>query len=108
MFESLEYQYLEPIYLGLKCLFEKKEYWGTVFHNHDSGHPVYLAGASNDTDNWDYADSPERNRLYKMLKELSDLLRAEMESTRSIWWYDFKDWQSFCKYAVEKYNEDKN
>jgi hypothetical protein len=107
MFENLDKSYLSIIYLGLKSLFDKKEYWGECFHNADPGHPVYFAGADRKK-GWEHADSPERNHLYIMLLELSNLLRKEAEAAAYVWWYDFKDWKAFCEYAIQRYQIYKN
>jgi len=51
------------IYKGLKSIIEIGD--GTGFHNKDLGHPVYVIGATGeDTKAWEYADSPEKNRLF--------------------------------------------
>ena len=45
-------------------------------------------------------DSADENELYQMLKELSDDMRDTMAATETMW-FDFSDWQTFCKFAVE-------
>lgn len=94
-------------YQGLKSLIELGS--GTGFHNADLGHPVYLLGATGNKDtSWEYADSPEKNLLFKMLSQLSkELKELGIEEYRFIWWYDFSQWKDFCKFAVNVYNKNK-
>jgi len=94
------------IYQGLKSLVESGE--GTGFHNDDLGHPVYVVGAKElDDSAWVYADSPDKNTLFKMLSTLSKELK-QAEEFRYIWWYDFSEWKDFCKFALDIYNKKKN
>lgn len=98
----------EYTYLGLKSWIESGSC--TSFHNNDLGHPVYRAGASDDVSNdylknWEYADSPQKNLLFKMLSELSIELKAlGIEDMHNIWWYDFSEWKDFCKFAIDVYD----
>ena len=54
---------------------------GDGFHNGDIGHPVYRMGASDATPEilktWEYADSAEKNVLFKMLLRLTKELKQE-------------------------------
>lgn len=95
------------IYQGLKSLIENGN--GTGFHNADMGHPVYLLGAKGIEDSsWEYADSPEKNLLFKMLSKLSkELKQSGIEDLRFVWWYDFSEWKDFCKFALDVYNKGK-
>ena len=95
------------IYQGLKSLIESGD--GTGFHNADLGHPVYIVGAKElDDSAWVYADSPEKNSLFKMLSKLSkELKQSGIEDLRMIWWYDFSEWKDFCKFALEVYEKKK-
>lgn len=102
--EFFEKQY---IYLGLKSLIESGE--GTGFHNADLGHPVYRIGASDASvemlKHWEYADSPEKSLLFKMLSRLSkELKHLGIEDSRFTWWYDFSEWRDFCKFAIDVYD----
>ena len=95
------------IYLGLRSLIESGSGYG--FHNADLGHPVYRIGASNASvemlKDWEYADSPEKNLLFKMLSRLSkELKQLGIEDMRYTWWYDFSEWKSFCKFATDVYD----
>ncbi len=108
--QSSEFFEKQYIYLGLKSLIESGK--GTGFHNADMGHPVYRIGASNASVEmlkaWQYADSPEKNLLFKMLSRLSkELKQLGIEDFHFIWWYDFSDWRAFCKFAINVYNRKK-
>ena len=96
------------MYQGLKSLIESGN--GAGFHNADLGHPVYLAGAADEfQEMWEYADSPNKNRLFKMVSKLSkELKEMGIEDFRFIWWYDFSEWQDFCRFSVEVYNKSRN
>jgi len=105
---SDDYFEKEFTYLGLKSLIESGK--GTGFHNADLGHPVYRLGASDASadmlKHWEYADSPEKNFLYKMLSRLSEELKQfGIEDYHYIWWYDFRDWKSFCKFVIDIYDK---
>ncbi len=100
----------EYTYLGLKSLIESGS--GAGFHNADLGHPVYRLGASDvpveTLKDWEYADSPEKNLLFKMLSRLSkELKQSGIEEMRFIWWYDFSKWRAFCKFAIDVYDRKK-
>ena len=95
-------------YQGLKALIESGA--GTGFHNADMGHPVYRMGASDTSPeilkDWEYADSPEKSVLYKMLAQLSKELKEEgIEELRYIWWYDFSEWKDFCRFVIDIYDK---
>jgi hypothetical protein len=103
-------KYIEDIYSyqGLKALIEGGN--GAGFHNADLGHPVYRMGASDASQEmlrvWEYADSPQKSVLYKMLLRLSkELKKAGIEELRFVWWYDFSEWKDFCKFAIEVYDK---
>ena len=74
------------------------------------GHPVYVVGANElDDSAWVYADSPEKNRLFKMLSKLSkELKQSGIEDLRMIWWYDFSEWKNFCRFALDVYEKKKD
>ena len=57
---------------------------------------------------WEYADSPEKNLLFKMLSKLSkELKQLDIEESCFIWWYDFSEWRDFCKFAIDIYDRKK-
>jgi len=100
----------ELTYQGLKSLIESGS--GAGFHNADLGHPVYRLGASAASieivKDWEYADSPDKNLLYKMLSRLSkELKKSGIEDLHFIWWYDFSEWRDFCKFAIDTYDRKK-
>jgi hypothetical protein len=105
--------YSEKVYTyrGLKSLIERGS--GTGFHNADLGHPVYRIGASDDATaellkDWEYADSSEKNLLFRMLSKLSKELKSYgIEDMRFTWWYDFSEWRDFCKFAIDVYDRKK-
>ena len=67
--------------------------------------PVYLAGQKG-TPEIDFGDSPDKSQLFQMLFALSQKLKENgVESHRYEWWYDFNDWQSFCKFVVTAYKK---
>ncbi len=105
-----EYFVKEYTYRGIKSLIESGS--GAGFHNADLGHPVYRIGASDSPvemlKDWEYADSPEKNLLFKMLSRLSkELKQSGIEEFRFIWWYDFSEWRGFCKFAIDVYDRKK-
>ncbi len=103
MFAKLSNRQMELVYLGLKSLIETKS--GHGLHNADGGHIVYLMGSKGDiSKDLSNSDSPDKNPLFQMLSALSvQLKKAGIESLHYEWWYDFKDWQSFCKFVVMSY-----
>ena len=103
MFEGLSVTEAELIYLALKGLIETKS--GHDLHNCDGHHPVYISGSQGELKKeFEYADSPDKSTLFKMLSELSAKLKeGGIESHHFTWWYDFKDWQTFCKFVVDSY-----
>jgi hypothetical protein len=97
----------EYTYLGLKSLIESGS--GVGFHNADMGHPVYRIGASDASaetlKEWEYADSPEKNLLFKMLSRLSkELKESGIEGFSFTWWYDFSEWRDFCEFVIDVYD----
>jgi len=73
---------------------------GIGFHNCDQGHPAYVLGADGG-DSSTMGDSPEKNLLYQMVKDLS---WEHGEDAGQV----INDWQDFCKLAVESYKKDKD
>lgn len=107
---NIEYFDKEYTYRGLKSLIESGN--GAGFHNADLGHPVYRIGASGAPvgrlKDWEYADSPEKNLLFKMLSRLStELKESGIEDLHFIWWYDFSEWKDFCKFVIDVYERRK-
>jgi hypothetical protein len=93
-----------------KKYFEKEYTYRGLKSLIDIGHPVYRLGASDASPemlkDWEYADSPEKSLLYKMLSQLSkELKEAGIEELRYIWWYDFSEWRDFCKFVIGIYDK---
>ena len=74
---------------------------GIGFYNNDQGHPAYLMGAADGRrDEQTWGDSPERNRLYKMLVALSETFGRSCG-------VQIVNWRSFCQLAYESYQKAK-
>ena len=55
---------------------------------------------------WEYADSPGKNVLYKLLSKLSkELKETGIGNSGFVWWYDFTEWKDFCKFAIDVYDK---
>lgn len=105
---SGEAVYAEQLrYRGLKSLIEQGG--GEGFHNADLGHPVYVLGAKGIVEaSLSYADSPEKNLLFKELSDLSKRLKERGAGRVGFtWWYDFSEWKDFCRFAVDVYRRKK-
>lgn len=106
MFERFDFGQRSLIFQGLKALIESEN--GIGFHNADKGHPIYALGAEGKHfGGLSDGDGPETNILFKMLSELSLSFKKE-SNTGFIWWYDFSEWQDFCKFAVESYRKNRH
>ncbi len=99
MFEKIPTAEKELIYLGLKKLISTNS--GQGFQNADQGHPCYALGSRGNVSG-NGNDLPEKNILFKMLKELSDDFKKS-GNTGYKWWYDFSTWENFCKFAYDSY-----
>jgi hypothetical protein len=100
MFEKIPMAEKELIYMGLKKLISTNS--GQGFYNADQGHPCYALGSRGKGKPLDESDLPEKNILFKMLKELSDDFKKDGH-TNYKWWYDFSTWENFCKFAYDNY-----
>lgn len=104
MFEKFNLTQKEIIYRALKAMVDSNS--GIGFHNADQGNPFYVAGAGDLPKPFPDADGPDTNVVFKMLSELSrDFKKSDY--TGFTWWYDFSEWKSFCKFAVDAYNRNK-
>jgi hypothetical protein len=105
MFENFNESQLELIYLGLKSLIESGS--GEGFHNEHMEHQVYILGSRGEIDpSIANADSPEKNNLFKMLSELTKIIKERgIEFSQYEWWYDFSSWQNFCQFAINVYQK---
>ena len=81
---------------------------GVGFKGYDQGHPVYQAGASgeNDEKEWEYADSPEKNLLYQLYREIS-LHMVDSDSVSGMKRFCATNWQEFCMLAT-KYERERD
>lgn len=67
---------------------------GIGFHN-EQGHPAYLMGKDGHIDFHMWGDSPDHNRLFKMVCELSKQYGNS----------EISNWQQFCELAYNAYLE---
>ena len=75
---------------------------GNGFHNNDQGHPAYRIGCDEDIEIKDHGDTPERNELFKMMRELSESLEGCTDFSPD----DFvTKWSDFCKMATDAYDK---
>ena len=80
---------------------------GIGFCNSDQGHLAYRVGAKEGKFDYEsYGDSPERNRLFKMMHALSVRMNEDAESFDSTLELIFS-WQDFCRIAVTAYDKTK-
>ncbi|HEX9912625.1 MAG TPA: hypothetical protein VGB01_05175 [candidate division Zixibacteria bacterium] len=77
---------------------------GIGFLNEDQGHPAYILGRESKNDYEKFGDSPEKNELYKMMKELSEFLKDSLDFSRKDLVFS---WSDFCKMATDAYNKQK-
>jgi hypothetical protein len=76
---------------------------GEGFANGDQGHPAYRVGREGKIHFETWGDSPDRNKLFQMMNELSVALNeAEMERPTNIE-YVFC-WADFCRLATDAYD----
>jgi hypothetical protein len=48
----------------------------------------------------------KKNTLFKELSKLSkELKQLGIEECRYEWWYDFSEWEKFCKFAIDVYSQ---
>jgi hypothetical protein len=101
MFESFDVIDKYLIYRALLDSVRANSGYG--FRNKDQRHPAYTTGASNEKpmDYGTIGDHPDRNQLYKMMRELSESFKDDPELKRS----DLVlSWQDFCTMAVNAYD----
>ena len=67
---------------------------GIGFHNNDQGHPAYMSGAEDGSENM--GDTREENKLYQMLVRLSD----RYGKSRGV---QVRNWREFCQLAYGAY-----
>ena len=69
---------------------------GTGFLNEDQGHPAYTLGAQGKVDPVAGGDSPEKNRLFKLIASFDQGFQDEGP--------DLSTWEKFCAFAVIAFN----
>lgn len=74
---------------------------GFGFINGDQGHPAYRSGATGTSPQLALGDHPDHNRLYKIMRELSEALKDHPELGKSNL---VLSWKDFCKMAVNSYD----
>ena len=104
-FDKLSHSERQLIYLGLLSLVKANSGYG--FCNCEQGHAAYAVGRSG---KWNYdtwGDSPEHNKLFKMMHTLSiSLVDSELDGTSEVSEYVFS-WSDFCNIAYAAYEENK-
>jgi hypothetical protein len=98
MFENFDYIERSLIYQGLLQLVRSNS--GEGFLNGDQGHPAYRLGREGKFDFSTLGDSPDQNRLFKLMHELSVALNEAEEKRPSITEYMFS-WSDFCRAATD-------
>lgn len=105
-FSLLSFSEKQIVYLGLLELVKGNS--GVGFHNCDQGHVAYAIGRDGTYDDKTWGDSPERNKLFRMMHTLSvDLSEAELDRSAEISDYVFS-WSDFCTLAYQAYEEHKD
>ena len=96
-FSGLDFSDKKLIYLGLLCLVKSNS--GVGFANNDQGHLAYAIGRDGSFDYDQWGDSPECNKLFKLMQALSlELSAAELDNSSEISDYIFS-WSDFCSLA---------
>jgi hypothetical protein len=75
---------------------------GHGFINGDQGHLAYRTGAKGNTPEFGISgDDPDHNRLYQMMRELSEALKdhPEVPSSQLV-----LSWQDFCTMSVDSFD----
>lgn len=104
-FDSLTFSEKQLIYRGLLSLVTSNSGYG--FCNNDQGHPAYAIGKGGTYDYEQWGDSPDHNRLFKMMHALSvELSAAEIDGSAEIGDYVFA-WADFCRIAYHAYEHAK-
>ena len=105
VFSHLDFSQKQTVYQGLLSLVTSNS--GVEFANNDQGHPAYAIGREGTFDYEQWGDSPDRNRLFKMMHELSVALsEAEIDGSSEVGDYIFS-WADFCNIAYSAYENTK-
>ncbi len=93
-FEGLDFSEKQLILRGLIALVKSNSGFG--FCNNDQGHPAYAVGRQGEFDFAHYGDSPEHNKLFKLMHTLSvDLSSGAIDGSSEIVDFIFS-WADFC------------
>lgn len=102
---ALSFSDRQLLYQGLLSLVKSNS--GVGFANSDQGHSAYAIGRKGDFDYEKWGDSPDRNRLFKLMHALSvSLSEAEIDSSAEVSDYVFC-WADFCQLAYSAYEKAK-
>ena len=105
MFEQLQFGEKAMVYRGLLCLVQSNS--GIGFYNGDQGHPAYALGKEGKYDFQMFGDSPEHNRMFKMMNELTIALsESDADESSEIGEFIYS-WSDFCRLAYTAYERHK-
>jgi hypothetical protein len=96
MFTQLDTTQKQMVFEGLMLLLKSDSNLG--FKNDKLGMAYVIGAKKGDSDFKEHGDSPDRNKLYQMMVELSEDLRGHSELSEFV-----NCWQDFCRIAVEAY-----
>ena len=104
-FENFDFSEKQLIYQGLLALVKGNSGFG--FCNNDQGHPAYAIGRKGEFDFEQWGDSPDANRLFRMMHALTlSLNAAEIDGSSEISDY-VHSWSDFCSLAYSAYESAK-
>ncbi|MEY2499826.1 MAG: hypothetical protein QOI07_160 [Verrucomicrobiota bacterium] len=98
MFSELTQIQKQMVFEGLMMLLKSDSSLG--FKNDKMGMAYVIGASTGDSDFAQHGDSPDRNKLYQMMVELSEDLRGHSEISEFV-----NCWQDFCRIAVEAYRK---
>jgi hypothetical protein len=102
------FQHFDPsqkrlVYMGLLSLVKSNS--GLGFQNSDQGLPAYAVGKRGEVDQQAWGDSPDNNKLFRMMHQLAiDLNAGEIDRSSEIQDYVFS-WADFCSLAYEAHQK---
>jgi hypothetical protein len=104
-FAGFDFSDKQLLYRGLLSLVQSNSGFG--FCNNDQGHPAYKIGRDGTVNYAQWGDSPDRNRLFRLMHALSvELSEAEIDSSSELGDYVFS-WADFCILAYSAYERHK-
>lgn len=100
-FEHFDFAEKQLLYGGLLALVKANS--GVGFYNNDQGHPAYAIGRKGEFDFAQWGDSPDSNKLFRMMHALTlSLGAAEIDGKSEISDYIYS-WSDFCNLAYSAY-----